>query len=204
MRPLTGACLETKEGTRMTNAETPEHTNLHTHESSAEATESTEQTQATEADTNEPTYQALKVLNEELHQQYMRLAADFDNFRKRRLSEMEQSRKYGAEHFLRNFLPVLDNFERAQKSITAESDSTTLYKTLELMQQQLVQALEETGLKRSQVVGEVFDPALHEAVSQLVVEGQAPDTIIAEQQAGYCLHDKVLRHAQVIVATEAP
>ena len=188
----------------MTNAETSEHNNLHAHESSAEAAESTEQTQATKVDTNEPTYEELNALNEELHQQYMRLAADFDNFRKRRLSEMEQSRNYGAEHFLRNFLPVLDNFERAQKSITAESDSTTLYKTLELMQQQLVQALEETGLKRSQVVGELFDPALHEAVSQLVVEGQAPDTIIAEQQAGYCLHDKVLRHAQVIVATEAP
>jgi molecular chaperone GrpE len=202
--PLTGACLERKEGTRMTNAEPLEHNNLHAHESNAEAAESTEQTQATKADTNEPTYEELNALNEELHQQYMRLAADFDNFRKRRLSEMEQSRKYGAEHFLRNFLPVLDNFERAQKSITAESDSTTLYKTLELMQQQLVQALEETGLKRSQVVGELFDPALHEAVSQLVVEGQAPDTIIAEQQAGYCLHDKVLRHAQVIVATEAP
>ena len=188
----------------MTHAETPELKDAQVTESHAQVTESTKQPQAPEVNPQEPTYEELNALNEELHQQYMRLAADFDNFRKRRLSEMEQSRKYGAEHFLRNFLPVLDNFERAQKSITAESDSTTLYKTLELMQQQLVQALEETGLKRSQVVGELFDPALHEAVSQLVVNGQAPDTIIAEQQAGYCLHDKVLRHAQVIVATEAP
>jgi molecular chaperone GrpE len=187
----------------MTNAETPELNIPNFNESKNEATENAQQNEAIEVDTNEPTYEELKALNEELHQQYMRLAADFDNFRKRRLNEMEQTRKYGAEHFLRNFLPVLDNFERAQKSITAESDSATLYKTLELMQQQLVQALEETGLKRSNVIGKTFDPALHEAVSQLVVEGQAPDTIIAEQQAGYCLHDKVLRHAQVIVASEA-
>jgi molecular chaperone GrpE len=187
----------------MTNAETPELNIPNFNQTDAENNESVEKNETLNTESSEPTYEELKALNEELHQQYMRLAADFDNFRKRRLNEMEQTRKYGAEHFLRNFLPVLDNFERAQKSITAESDSSTLYKTLELMQQQLVQALEETGLKRSDVIGKVFDPALHEAVSQVVVEGQTPDTIIAEQQAGYCLHDKVLRHAQVIVASEA-
>ncbi len=150
----------------------------------------------------EPTQAELKAMCEELHGQYMRLAADFDNFRKRRLAEMEHTRKYGAEGFLKNFLPVLDNFERANKSITAESDSATLFKTLELMQNQLRQALEETGLKREEVVGKLFDPAVHEAVSQLAGTGQAPNTIIAEQQAGYFLHDKVLRPAQVIVAAE--
>jgi molecular chaperone GrpE len=150
----------------------------------------------------EPTQEELKAMCDELHGQYMRLAADFDNFRKRRLAEMEHSRKYGAESFLKNFLPVLDNFERANKSISAESDSETLFKTLELMQNQLRQALEETGLKREDVVGKPFDPALHEAVSQLAGTGQAPNTIIAEQQAGYFLHDKVLRPAQVIVAAE--
>lgn len=149
----------------------------------------------------EATLEELKALNEELHLQYLRLAADFDNFRKRRLSEMEQSRKYGAEHFLRNFLPVLDNFERAQKSITPESEAATLYKTLELMQQQLGQALEETGLKRCDVIGQIFDPAVHEAVSQLPHAEYPVDSIIAEQQAGYVLHDRVLRPAQVIVAT---
>ena len=186
----------------MTSAETPELNipNLN----NAEAVDATETAETSETALAEPTYEEMKALNEESHQQYMRLAADFDNFRKRRLAEMEQTRKYGAEYFLSNFLPVLDNFERAQKSISPESDAATLYKTLELMQQQLVQALEETGLKRNEVVGKVFDPAVHEAVSQLFMEGHAPNTIIAEQQAGYALHDKVLRHAQVIVASDAP
>jgi molecular chaperone GrpE len=151
--------------------------------------------------TEAPTYQELQAMCDELHQQHLRLAADFDNFRKRRLMEMEQQRKYGAEHFLKNFLPVLDNFERAQGSVTPESDPATLYKTLDLMQQQLRNALEETGLKRCNVLDEPFDPALHEAVSQLTMPGKAPGTIIAEQQAGYMLHDKLIRHAQVIVST---
>lgn len=149
----------------------------------------------------QPTYEELQALCDELHQQHLRLAADFDNFRKRRITEMEQHRKYGAEHFLKNFLPVLDNFDRAQGNVSPETDSASLYKTLDLMQQQLRSALEETGLKRCVVLDQPFDPALHEAVSQLAIPGKTPGTIIAEQQAGYLLHDKVIRHAMVVVAT---
>jgi molecular chaperone GrpE len=146
-----------------------------------------------------PTYAELHALFEEQQQQHLRLAADFDNFRKRRMQELDHQRKYGAEHFLKNFLPVLDNFERARQSVNSETDAATLLKTLELMQQQLQQALNETGLIRCEVLEKPFDPGLHEAVSQLPMPGKASGTIIAEQQAGYMLHDRVLRHAQVIV-----
>jgi molecular chaperone GrpE len=163
-----------------------------------------EDTQAAEPEANtsdKPSYEQLQAAANDMHGQYLRLAADFDNFRKRRLNEMEQQRKYGAEHFLSNFLPVLDNFERAQKAITPESDAKEIYAALETMQKQLVQALEQTGLKRCEVIGQPFDPAIHEAVSRMNVPGKEENSVIAEQQAGYMLHDKVLRPAQVIVAS---
>jgi len=160
-----------------------------------------EENVTTKVDPDKPSYEQLQAMSNDMHGQYLRLAADFDNFRKRRLAEMEQQRKYGAEHFLNNFLPVLDNFERAQKAITAESDSKEIYNALGTMQKQLVQALEQTGLKRCDVIDQPFNPAIHEAVSRMNVPGKEENSVIAEQQAGYMLHDKVLRHAQVIVAS---
>jgi molecular chaperone GrpE len=161
----------------------------------------TQSVDSQELDSDKPSYDELQAMANEMHGQYLRLAADFDNFRKRRLAEMEQQRKYGAELFLVNFLPVLDNFERAHKAITPESDPKEIYGALEMMQKQLVQALEQTGLKRCDVMGQVFDPAIHEAVSRVNVPNQPENSVIAEQQAGYMLHDKMLRPALVVVAS---
>ncbi|MCS6266283.1 MAG: nucleotide exchange factor GrpE [Vampirovibrio sp.] len=138
---------------------------------------------------------------QELQNQHLRLAADFDNFRKRRLAELEQHRKYGAEPFASNLLPVLDNLDRAKQSLTETSESKVLYQGLLMMHQQLKQALEALGVKRMETVGQQFDPAIHEAVSQLAMPAAPENSVIAEQLAGYQLHDKVIRAAQVIVAT---
>jgi molecular chaperone GrpE len=72
-----------------------------------------------------------------------------------------------------------------------------------MMHQQLKQALEALGLKRMETVGQLFDPAIHEAVSQLVVPTAPENSVIAEQLPGYQLHDKIVRVAQVIVAASA-
>lgn len=138
-----------------------------------------------------------------LQNQHLRLAADFDNFRKRRMGELEQHRKYGAEPFVSSLLPVLDNLDRAKQSLTETSEAKVLYQGLLMMHQQLKQALEGLGVKRMETVGQPFDPAIHEAVSQLTMPSAPENSIIAEQLAGYQLHDKVVRFAQVIVATPA-
>jgi molecular chaperone GrpE len=137
----------------------------------------------------------------DLQNQQLRLAADFDNFRKRRLNELEQHRKYGAEPFVSGLLPVLDNLDRAKQSLNETSEPAVLYQGLLMMHQQLKQALESLGVKRMETVGQLFDPAIHEAVSQLAMPSAPENSIIAEQLAGYQLQDKVIRVAQVIVAT---
>lgn len=153
--------------------------------------------------TLEEQVQAATLAHQELHGQYLRLAADFENFRKRRLAELEQQQKYGAEPFIHALLPVLDNLERANKSLNEQSSASELFKGLQMMNEQLRQCLEGLGLKRCVTVGEVFDAQHHEAVSTLTVPGVPENQIIAEQQAGYLLHDKLIRVPQVIVAASA-
>ena len=137
----------------------------------------------------------------QLQNQHLRLAADFDNFRKRRMNELEQHRKYGAEPFVSDLLPVLDNLDRAKQSLSEASEPKVLYQGILMMHQQLKQALEALGVKRMETVGKPFDPAIHEAVSQLAMPSAPENSVIAEQLAGYQLYDKIIRVAQVIVAT---
>jgi molecular chaperone GrpE len=172
-----------------------------------------QQQQAVEIPAEEAVVEAVKPLTleeqlavqadvyQELHNQHLRLAADFDNFRKRRMGELDQQRKFGAEPFVSSLLPVLDNLDRAKQSLSETSDSKVLYQGLVMMHQQLKHALESLGVKRMETVGQAFNPAIHEAVSQLAMPSAPENSIIAEQLAGYQLHDKVIRVAQVIVAT---
>ncbi len=145
--------------------------------------------------------EALQQQHAQLQDQHLRLAADFDNFRKRRLHEMEQQRRYGAEPTLQALLPVLDNLERAQASLTEATEPKLLLSSVNLLAQSLHQALEPLGLKAAQVVGEAFNPALHEAVGQLPSPTVPEGHIMAQQLVGYTLQDKVLRPAQVIVSS---
>jgi molecular chaperone GrpE len=168
--------------------------------SAAEAMESTEPPVEL---TLEEQVQAASLAYQELHNQYLRLAADFENFRKRRMNELEQQQKYGAEPFVLALLPVLDNLERANKSFNDATPSTELLKGLHMMNEQLRQCLEGVGVKRCHTEGGTFNAQLHEAVSTLVVPGVPEHQIIGEQQAGYYLHDKLIRVPQVIVAASA-
>ncbi|MCX5919717.1 MAG: nucleotide exchange factor GrpE [Candidatus Melainabacteria bacterium] len=104
-------------------------------------------------------------------------------------------------NFVSDLLPVLDNLDRAKQSLSEASEPKVLYQGILMMHQQLKQALEALGVKRMETVGKPFDPAIHEAVSQLAMPSAPENSIIAEQLAGYQLHDKIIRVAQVIVAT---
>ncbi|MDD3236896.1 MAG: nucleotide exchange factor GrpE [Candidatus Gastranaerophilales bacterium] len=137
-----------------------------------------------------------------LNNQYVRLAADFENFRKRQSQERESLLKYGTEEALKKVIEVLDNFDRAQKSIDAVEDCGKLKEVFNILHKQTVEALEKMGLEEIKTEGEKFDPNFHEAVMQTPSTEQEEDTIINELQKGYKFNDKVLRAALVNVAVQ--
>lgn len=134
-----------------------------------------------------------------LNDQYLRLAADFENFRKRVQAEREALLKYGAQNTIEMLLPVLDNLELGSGSLSEESSPKMLYQSFTMLQQQLLQALQDGGLKQVAPLNQQFDPAQHEAIAQEPSD-QPENTIIRVQKSGYQLHDRVLRPAQVVVS----
>ena len=137
-----------------------------------------------------------------LNNQYIRLAADFENFRKRTEQEREALLKYGAESTLKKMLEVLDNFERGLKAIETVEDCDKVKECYNLAYKNFTDVLTKAGLETIKAEGEVFDPNFHEAVMQTPTSDKPENTIIAELQKGYKLGDKVLRPTLVNVATE--
>ena len=127
---------------------------------------------------------------------YLRLAADFENFKRRRAQEAQDQLRYGAAGLLRAILPVLDNLERALGHIPDDA-SDGLAEGLRMTARQLEDALRSEGVERIPTVGEPFDPRLHEAVA--TVPGHPEGQVVAEYLPGYRLHDRVVRAAQVAV-----
>jgi molecular chaperone GrpE len=136
-----------------------------------------------------------------LWDQHLRLAADFDNFRKRFAQERELLRKSGIEATLHALIPALDNLERAQKTLSETADSKLLYQSFRLVSKQLNEGLGSLGMQRINAVGQLFDPNLHEAIARVPSTDHEEHAILDEQQPGYTLDDKVLRPALVVVAT---
>ncbi len=146
-----------------------------------------------------------ETIEDELESQknrYVRLAADFDNYRKRQAQEREALLKYGAEDTLKKLLPVLDTLERAQKSFQEIDDPVKLKESFDAIQKQLIEALDRIGIKKIECVGKEFDPNIHEAVMQTPTDEHPDHTVIAELQSGYRLHDRTVRPALVNVAVK--
>ena len=135
-----------------------------------------------------------------LDSHYVRLAADFDNYRKRQEQERECLLKYGAEDTVKKLLAVVDTFDRAEKSIKEIDDPEKLKESFDAVKKQFIEALEKLGVEKIETVGKEFDPNLHEAVMQTPTNEQPDHTIIAEMQSGYKLCDRILRPALVNVA----
>jgi molecular chaperone GrpE len=135
-----------------------------------------------------------------LHDQHLRLAADFENNRKRHATDRESLLKYGSQQTIDQLLPVLDNLQRAADSLTENSEPKMLYQSFNMLSVQLLDTLSSVGLKKIDTAGKTFDPKFHDAVQQLPSPTHAENEIIHEQQSGYMLHERVLRPAQVIVA----
>ena len=171
--------------------------------------ETIEDTDSEESENNAETTDETKNENNELQEkydtlnnQYIRLAADFDNFRKRTEQEREALLKYGAESTLKKMLEVIDNFERGLKAIENVEDCEKVKECYNLAYKNFTDVLTKAGLETIKAEGEVFDPNFHEAVMQTPTEDKEENTIIAELQKGYKLGDKVLRPTLVNVATK--
>ena len=135
-----------------------------------------------------------------LNNQYIRLAADFDNYRKRQEQEKEALLKYGSENTLKKMIEVLDNFERGLKALETVEDCEKVKECYNLAYKNFTDVLTKAGLESIKAEGEAFDPNFHEAVMQTPTSEKPEHTIIAELQKGYKLGDKVLRPALVNVA----
>lgn len=161
-----------------------------------------EDTTSEEQQTSDKEVEKLKNDLETLNNQYVRLAADFENFRKRQAQEKENFLKYGCEKLLKNILPVLDTIDRAQKTIDETEDANILKESYNVVIKQLIDVLQKEGLEVIDAQGKEFDPNWHEAIMRSPVEdGVEPNTIVAELQKGYKLGDKVLRATLVNVAS---
>lgn len=130
--------------------------------------------------------------------QLLRMAADFDNYRKRARKEIEDARTFGISNLLHDVLPVIDNLDRALTH--AADEKSAVVQGIKLVAKQLVDSLSRYGVTGFVSTGKVFDPEKHEAVGQKLTAEAAPGTIVEELQRGYMLHDRLLRPARVLVA----
>ena len=136
-----------------------------------------------------------------LKNQYVRIAADFDNFRKRQSRDQDDLKVQLICKSLSAILPIVDNFERARQQLKPESEEAqTLHRSYQGLYKQLVEVLKQQGVAPMRVLGQQFDPNLHEAILKEPSEKENEDIIIEELQRGYHLDGKVLRHALVKVS----
>ena len=142
----------------------------------------------------------LKAELDDLNNKYLRMAADFDNYRKRQMQERESLLKYGAADTMTKLLAVLDTFERAQESLKDVEDAQSVKEGYEVAFKQLMDTLKKAGLETIDALGAEFDPNLHEAIAQTPTNEHPDNTVISQMQKGYKLADRVLRPALVNVA----
>ncbi|MEB3307791.1 MAG: nucleotide exchange factor GrpE [Cyanobacteriota bacterium] len=144
---------------------------------------------------------ALQSRYDNLNGQYVRLAADFDNFRKRQARDNDDLRLQIACNTLSEILPVVDNFDRARQQLSPQhEEAQTLHRSYQGLYKQLVEVFKQLGVSPMRVEGEPFDPTLHEAVLREPSELHPEDVVIEELQRGYQLNGRVLRHALVKVS----
>ena len=137
---------------------------------------------------------------DDINNKYLRLAADFDNYRKRQAQERESLLKYGASEVMTKLLVVLDTFERAKESLKDIEDCNSVKESYEVAFKQLMDVLTKAGLEKIEATGEQFDPNLHEAIAQTPTSEHPDNTVVSTMQTGYKLQDRVLRPALVNVA----
>lgn len=167
------------------------------------AEEATEPGRVTGAPSAAPPADPLEAAQAEaakIKDQLLRLAADFDNYKKRSRRELDDATKRARDDALKDLLPVFDNLERATAHAGTTTDAKAFAEGIGMVMRQFVDTLGRMGIQRIGTVGEAFDPAVHEAVQHLETTDHPPGAVAVELQAGYRTAERVLRPAMVVVA----
>ncbi len=136
----------------------------------------------------------------EWRDKYLRLQAEFDNYRKRTLKEKMSLVESGGENVIKALLPVVDDVDRALAAMEKSDDVEALRGGVRLIAQKFNEVMRQQGVNEIEAVGKEFDVDLHEAVARFPIEGKASGEIIDVVQKGYKLGEKVIRYAKVVVA----
>ena len=129
---------------------------------------------------------------------YMRLYAEFDNFRKRSMKEKSEILSTASGELMKEMLPIVDDFDRAVQANASVSDIEVVREGFVLIHQKLYRKLESKGLKPIDAKGQPFDTDFHEAITQIPMPAMA-GKVVDEVEKGYTLHDKVLRYSKVVI-----
>jgi molecular chaperone GrpE len=136
----------------------------------------------------------------ELKDRRLRLAAEFENYKRRTENEQINLLKYAAEPFILKVLSIYDDLERSLSHANGKGNLESLTEGLKMVFDKFTKTLDEQGLKKIESKGQPFDVNFHEALLQQQAEGVDPNTVIEEVEAGYLYKDKVIRHSKVIVS----
>ena len=175
--------------------------NAEAQEPAQENQETQEQEEMTAEEKLAKELEAAQATIEEQKDKYLRLSAEFDNYRKRTLKEKAELIKNGGEKAIAAILPVLDDLERSLANMQKADDVKAMYEGIDLIYQKFLKNLTQEGLEKMSPIGEAFDTDFHEAVA--LVPAPAEDQkgkVLDCVQTGYKLNDKVIRHAKVVVA----
>ena len=136
----------------------------------------------------------------EIQEKYLRLSAEFDNYRKRTLKEKMDLQKYASEHVLVDTLPLMDDFERAIEAMEKTEDSESIRSGVKLIYNKFCEFLKKSGIKEIEALNCDFDVDIHDAVAKIPVqEKDKKGKIVDVVQKGYLLQDKVIRHSKVVI-----
>ena len=131
---------------------------------------------------------------------YLRLFAEFDNFKRRTAKERIDLIKTAGQEIIQDILPVLDDFHRAEKSFETATDIEQLKVGIRLIQDKFVKTLQNKGLKPMESIGSAFDADFHEAITEIPAPNEEmKGKVIDEVEKGYFLNDKIIRYAKVVV-----
>lgn len=147
----------------------------------------------------DPELQAARDEAEATFARYQRLAADFENYKRRTRQELADRTQYANEELLRRLLPILDNLRRALDH-APEGIDPNWFEGIKLVARQFEEVLQAQGLSTIPAVGEKFDPTQHEAIAREETDEHEEGTVVEEMQPGYRLHNRVLRPTLVKVA----
>jgi len=136
-----------------------------------------------------------------LNDKYLRLAAEFDNYKRLAQRDQRDQIRFGNEHLLKELLPVVDNLERAIKSSREGAGNDVLIQGVELTLKQLTGALTRFYVVPVETIGRPFDPTTHQSVTSVASETVPKQHVVDEFQRGYLLHDRILRAAMVSIST---